>query len=265
VIRVPCGTLVFELESGERLADLTEPGQRFVVARGGRGGRGNLRFVSSVNRAPRESEPGEPGEQRQLRLELKLLAEVGLVGLPNAGKSTLISSISAARPRVADYPFTTLTPKLGMVQLSDERSFVMADIPGLIAGAAEGAGLGHRFLRHIERTRVLVYLLDDRHALAGEAGTPLDDLKLLQAELAAYDPALLERPALVALNKADLLDEARQQELTALLADSATELQLISAAARTNLPALLEAIWRHLRSAEDAAEKDPPAAEGSAH
>src|SRR3954471_5042373 len=199
-LAVPIGTLVYEkVDNGESpyrlLADLAVEGERVLVAKGGRGGLGNARFASSTNRAPRKVQPGEEGEEKFLRLELKLLADVGLVGFPNAGKSTLIARISAARPKIADYPFTTLTPNLGVVGLSDERSFVVADIPGLIEGAHAGAGLGDRFLRHLDRTRLLVHLLD---ASAGEPGrTPLSDYEAMNRELALYDPALAARPQLV--------------------------------------------------------------------
>ena len=238
LVRVPPGTVVRDSRSGELLADLVEAGQRFVAARGGRGGRGNRRFASPTNRAPREAEPGQTGEERELRLELKLLADVGLVGLPNAGKSTLIARISAARPRIADYPFTTLVPNLGLVRLGDERAMVVADIPGLIEGAHHGAGLGHRFLKHIERTRVLVFLVDDRHALLEEEGSPEEDLRTLRAELAAFDPELAHRPSLVALNKADLLEPERTETLRAALGA-----QVISAATGEGLSPLLEAVW----------------------
>ncbi|MDI3299127.1 MAG: GTPase ObgE [Bacillota bacterium] len=202
VVRVPVGTIVRDTATGELLADLVRPGQRVVVARGGRGGRGNVHFKSSTYQAPHFAEKGEPGEARELELELRLVAEVGLTGLPNAGKSTLLSRISAARPKIADYPFTTLEPQLGVVALhGGEESFVVADIPGLIEGAHRGAGLGHEFLRHVERTRILVYVVD----LAGTEGRdPLQDLEVLRRELASYDPGLLERPALVAANKWDL-------------------------------------------------------------
>ncbi|MGB9826138.1 MAG: GTPase ObgE, partial [Desulfofundulus sp.] len=201
VLRVPPGTLVRDAATGEVIADLVHPGQEVVVARGGRGGRGNARFVSAVNRAPRMAEKGEPGEERWLELELKLLADVGLVGFPNAGKSTLIARVSAARPKIADYPFTTLVPNLGVVRVGEGRSFVMADIPGLIEGAHAGAGLGHRFLRHTERTRLLVHVLD----MAGSEGRdPLKDFEIINRELALYDPALAARPMVVAANKMDL-------------------------------------------------------------
>jgi GTP-binding protein len=242
IVKVPCGTLVYDAESSAQLADLVQPGQRFVAAAGGKGGWGNLRFVSSTRQAPREAEPGQPGQERSLRLELKLLADVGLVGLPNSGKSTLISKVSAARPKIADYPFTTLVPKLGMVRLGEERSFVVADIPGLIEGAHQGAGLGHRFLRHIQRTRVLVFLLDDRHALAGEPGDPTTDLQVLTHELEAFDDALARKPTLIALNKADLLPHERVAELERSLAQG-PQVHVISAVTGHGLPALLEACW----------------------
>lgn len=247
IVPVPCGTAVYAAPSGELLADLCRPGMRFVAARGGRGGWGNIHFASSTNRAPRRANPGGEGEKRRLRLELKLVAEVGLVGLPNAGKSTLLAAVSAARPKIADYPFTTLTPGLGLVRLGEEHSCVMADIPGLIAGASSGAGLGHRFLRHIERTRMLLFLLDDRHALEGSEGGPVDDYRLLRRELAAHDPALSERPILVALNKADLLDSAREAAILAALAEAGvTDPCVISAATRKGLDRLLAQLGRTL-------------------
>ncbi len=241
-VRVPCGTLIYDNDSGDLLGDLVESGQTLVVAHGGRGGRGNMRFTTSTNRAPRVADPGEPGEERRLRVELKVLAEVGLVGLPNAGKSTLIARVSAARPKIADYPFTTLTPKLGMVRLSDERSFVMADIPGLIDGAHQGVGLGHRFLRHIHRTRVLVFLIDDRHALIDEPGSPAEDLAVLRREVSAHDPELAERPVLVALNKIDLLSPERIEAIRSTLPPE-LEVHPISAATGACTAELLEALW----------------------
>ncbi len=194
---VPPGTVVRDAETGELLADLTAPGQKALIAHGGRGGLGNVAFASPTNQAPRIAERGDPGEARWLMLELKLIADVGIVGCPNAGKSTLLAAVSAARPKIADYPFTTLTPNLGMVSL-DDRDFVMVDIPGLIEGAHEGAGLGHEFLRHIERTRVLVHLLD------GAAEDPLQDLDDINEELRLFNPQLARKPQLVVLNKMDL-------------------------------------------------------------
>jgi GTPase len=198
-ISVPPGTSARDEATGETLGEVVREGDRLVVARGGRGGRGNRAFLSNSNRAPREAEPGEPGEERWLRLDLRLIADVGLLGLPNAGKSTLLSRISAARPRVGDYPFTTLTPVLGVV-LADDLSFVAADIPGIIEGAHEGAGLGLRFLRHVERTRALLHVVD----ASGTSGRdPLDDLRLVREEVARWEPSLLERPQLVAATKRD--------------------------------------------------------------
>ena len=243
IIRIPCGTMIHLTEGSELLEDLVETGQRFVAARGGMGGRGNMRFVSSTNRAPTRADAGEEGQERDLTLKLKLLADVGLVGLPNAGKSSLISRISAARPKIADYPFTTLIPQLGVVGLSDERSFVVADIPGLIEGASQGAGLGHRFLRHVERTRVLVFLLDDRHHMLEEPGSALEDLRVLRTELTAHHPALAERPTVVALNKTDLLTSDRISAITDSLESEGARCYPLSAATGQGIPALLEAVW----------------------
>ncbi|SHH20513.1 GTP-binding protein [Thermosyntropha lipolytica DSM 11003] len=201
IVKVPVGTVIKDDATGEVIADLTQHGQEVIVARGGRGGRGNARFVSSVNRAPTFAENGEPGEERWIRLELKLLADVGLVGFPNAGKSTLISRVSAAKPKIADYPFTTLVPNLGVVRTKNGDTFVMADIPGLIENAAEGAGLGHDFLRHIERTRVLLFVLDTAQT---EGRDVLEDYKILRTELEKYNPELLKRPYLIVANKMDI-------------------------------------------------------------
>lgn len=203
IIELPLGVMVYDAETGELLTDLTIPGKPYVAARGGRGGRGNARFATSTNRAPRHFQPGEPGEELRIRLELKLLADAGLVGLPNAGKSTLISRLSAAKPKIADYPFTTLIPNLGVVPIDGYNSFVLADIPGLIEGASQGAGLGHRFLRHVQRCRVLVHLID-----AGDVDpdNPLADFKKVEAELAAFDEELANKKRIVAVSKMDLTD-----------------------------------------------------------
>jgi len=203
VLRMPVGTVISDAQSGEVIADLAEDGARALVAKGGKGGLGNLHFKSSTNRAPRQSTPGEKGEERTLHLELKVLADVGLLGLPNAGKSTLIRAISAARPKVAGYPFTTLAPQLGVVRTSEARSFVVADIPGLIEGAAEGAGLGHQFLRHLARTRLLLHVVDI--APPDPDADPVADARAIVHELDKYDPALAAKPRWLVLNKMDLI------------------------------------------------------------
>jgi GTP-binding protein len=216
VLRMPVGTVISDEDSGEVIADLSAHGQRALLARGGSGGLGNLHFKSSVNRAPRQFTRGEPGESRRLRLELKVLADVGLLGLPNAGKSTLIRAVSAARPKVADYPFTTLQPNLGVVRVDDNRSFVMADIPGLIEGAAEGAGLGHRFLRHLARTRLLLHVIDV--APPDPDADVVRDARALVRELRKYDETLYRKPRWLVLNKVDLLPEGeRATRIAALL------------------------------------------------
>jgi GTPase len=257
-LAVPIGTLVYEKTGDPEqpltlLADLAEAGQRVLAARGGRGGLGNARFASSTNRAPRKVQPGEPGEAKDLRLELKLLADVGLVGFPNAGKSTLISRISAARPKIADYPFTTLTPNLGVVGLSNDRSFVVADVPGLIEGAHRGQGLGHQFLRHLERTKVLVHVVD----VSGASGRrPVDDLETVRRELELFQPALAAKPQLVAANKIDALGTDTDEELKAL-ERHAVALKLpfyrMSGVTGAGVPELLEAMWRQLSDARQSA------------
>lgn len=258
-LEVPIGTVVYEKTDDQAeplrlLADLSREGERVLVARGGRGGRGNARFVSSTNRAPRRTEPGEPGEEKFLRLELKLIADVGLVGFPNAGKSTLISRVSAARPKIADYPFTTLTPNLGVVRLDDERSFVVADVPGLIEGAHRGQGLGHQFLRHIERTKVLAHVVD----VSGASGRdPAEDLDTVRRELALFQPSLAAKPQIVVANKLDAVDDPARVER---LAERAEVLGLncfqISAATGLGIPPLLEAMWQHVADARAAAAHD---------
>jgi GTP-binding protein len=213
LLRVPVGTVVKDLASGEVSHDFLKPGERFTVAQGGKGGRGNASFVTPTHQAPREHEPGRPGEERNLLLELKMIADAGLVGFPNAGKSTLISKISAARPLIADYPFTTLTPHLGVVDAGGERSFIAADIPGLIEGAHLGAGLGIQFLKHVERTKILVHILD----LSPFTGRdPAHDFDVVLAEIAAFSPGLARRPQILVANKADLLGEAEKPRLDAV-------------------------------------------------
>jgi len=214
---VPVGTVVYDEATGDRLCDLIEPGQRFLVARGGKGGKGNARYATSTHQAPTEHQPGFPGEEKRLRMELKLLADVGLVGFPNAGKSTLIARISAARPKIADYPFTTLEPNLGVVQLPDFRSFVVADIPGLIAGAHLGHGLGIQFLRHIERTRLLAHLVDVSEASGRD---PVEDFETVMTELASFSPDLVAKPMVVVATK---MDAAQDPERVAALRNLAAE------------------------------------------
>ena len=208
-LKVPVGTVVYDESTGEQLHDFTQPGERFLIARGGRGGRGNARFATSTHQAPTEHEPGRPGQERRLRFELKLLADVGLVGFPNAGKSTLISRISAARPKIADYPFTTLEPNLGVVQLPDYRSYVVADIPGLIEGAHEGHGLGIQFLRHIERTRLLAHLVDVSETSGRD---PVEDFDIVMKELASFSEKLAAKPMIVIATKMDAAQDPSRVE-----------------------------------------------------
>jgi GTP-binding protein len=248
LIEVPCGTMVYDAETEEVLGDLIAPGQTLCVAKGGKGGLGNKHFLSNRNRAPEHALPGLPGENRLIRLELKLLAEVGIIGLPNAGKSTLISALSAARPKIADYPFTTLVPNLGVVRKPTGDGTVFADIPGLIEGAHLGTGLGHDFLRHIERNRVLLHLID------ATTEDPIAAYQTIQAELQAYGRGLADRPQILALNKIDAVTpgmndlEAIANQLEEL---SQTTVFKISAVARTELDSLLQEIWQRLEETEE--------------
>ncbi|MFK0730064.1 MAG: GTPase ObgE [Gloeotrichia echinulata GP01] len=243
IVEVPCGTAIYDAVTSALLEDLITPGQKFRVAEGGKGGLGNQHFLSNRNRAPEYSLPGLPGEMKVLRLELKLLAEVGIIGLPNAGKSTLISSLSAARPKIADYPFTTLVPNLGVVRKPSGDGTVFADIPGLIEGASHGAGLGHDFLRHIERTRVLLHLID------ATSEDVIGDYNTIKQELQAYGRGLAERPQILALNKIDAVDqetvdlEALAMQLNHL---SFAPVFIISAVTRTGLDPMLQELWRIL-------------------
>jgi GTP-binding protein len=258
-LEVPPGTVVYEASpEGDLilLADLAKAGDRVLVARGGRGGRGNAAFATPTNRAPRKHEPGEEGEARILRLRLKLLADVGLVGYPNAGKSTLISRISAAKPKIADYPFTTLTPNLGVVSLSDQRSFVVADVPGLIEGAHEGHGLGMKFLAHLERTKVLVHVID---VSSFSGRDPVDDFEIIRKELQEFvgtgedvAEALASKPQIAAANKIDAMDDpARLEKLKKHLKKKKIAMYPISAVTGEGLPALMEAMWTAVKARTD--------------
>jgi GTP-binding protein len=265
-LRMPVGTVIVDADTQERLADLAEHGQRALLARGGKGGLGNLHFKSSTNRAPREFTKGEPGVQRRLHLELRVLADVGLLGMPNAGKSTFIRAVSNARPKVADYPFTTLHPNLGVVRVGPEQSFVIADIPGLIEGAAEGAGLGHQFLRHLSRTGLLLHLVD---CFPTDGRDPVLDARAIVAELRKYDEALYRKPRWIVLNKIDLVP---QDEREALLAGFRRRLRTrgrifaVSAATGEGCRELVAEVGRFLASERKAAMAgDAPEGRAASH
>lgn len=246
IVLVPPGTVIYDALTGDLLGDLTAPGQRLIVCKGGRGGRGNTHFKNSINQAPRTAEKGEPGEEKRLRLELKLIADIGIVGVPNAGKSTLLSVLTNAKPKIASYPFTTLEPNLGVANVDDETTVVLADIPGLIEGAAQGAGLGFEFLRHVQRTRVLIHLLD------GLSADPLADFSQINSEMALFDPALARKPQLVALNKVDQPEvQERWPKLQKELKKRGYMALAISAMSRTGVRDLL------LKAAEKLAEIPP--------
>jgi len=256
VIEVPTGTQIYDIETGYMLADLESHDDEAEICRGGRGGRGNIHFKSSNNRTPRFAELGQMGEDRHLRLELKLLADVGLLGFPNAGKSTLISVISGARPKIADYPFTTLIPNLGVVRVGFEGSFVVADIPGLVEGASDGVGLGHRFLKHVERSRFLVHLVsasEDDESIQD----PVERYRVLRGELEAFSPDLAARPEMVALTKSDAVDEERMAEHLASFQEVLGFTPgVISAVTRDGVQELVDACWRQLRAILDDGEED---------
>jgi GTP-binding protein len=258
-VPVPLGTVVYDAETGELLGEVLTDGERLLVAAGGRGGRGNARFATPTNQAPRRADPGGEGGDRRLRLELKLLADVGVVGLPNAGKSTLISVVSAARPKIADYPFTTLVPQLGVVAegpMSD--TFVIADLPGLIAGAAQGAGLGIQFLRHVERCRVLVHMVD----LSNPEGSAVEDLDIVERELGAFNADLMERPRLIVGSKLDSALPERREELRRAAEERGLPYLEISAATHEGVPFLVGEMARRLRSGSQAAGVAGAAGEG---
>lgn len=260
LVKVPMGTTVVDEETQEVLGDLSKPGQRLLVAEGGSRGLGNATFKSSTNRAPRKTTPGQLGDIRRLRLQLKLLADVGLLGLPNAGKSTLIGQVSAANPKVADYPFTTLAPSLGVVRIAADASFVMADIPGLIVGAAQGAGLGAQFLRHLSRTKVLLHLVD---VAPEDQSDPVDNALAIEQELAEYSEALIERPIWLALSKVDQLDEMALQELRQEMAETFPDRPIysVSALGDIGLDELKNDLMQFLNEQRLQAQEDPEAAE----
>jgi len=245
-LKVPVGTVIYQEGVEEPLVDLSTDGATFTLAKGGTGGRGNMHFATPWNQAPRTSEPGTPGEHRTVRLELKLLADVGLLGFPNVGKSTFIAHVSRARPKIADYPFTTLVPNLGVVRLSDERTFVIADIPGLIEGAADGAGLGHQFLRHVERCRVLLHIVEATFT-TGPDRSPLADYQAINKELGQYAPELARKPQIVVLNKVDATEPEAVAEHRKAFLDVGVELHTMSAATGEGIPDVLEALWAHAR------------------
>jgi GTP-binding protein len=254
VLRMPIGTIITDADAGEPLAELLVPGERVRIVKGGDGGFGNLHFKSSTNRAPRQKTSGWPGEQRKLRLELRVLADVGLLGLPNAGKSTLIAAVSNARPKIADYPFTTLHPNLGVVRVGPEQSFVIADIPGLIEGAAEGAGLGHQFLRHLQRTQLLLHVVD--LSPFDDVLDPADQVRVIAHELQKFDPSLLSKPRWLVLNKIDMVASGElESRIKTMLKKLKWQGQVfsISALARTGLDPLVRAVYEHVASL-----KNPP-------
>ena len=258
VMRMPVGTIITDVETGERIAELLEPDEKTLIVKGGDGGFGNLHFKSSTNRAPRQKTPGWPGEHRKLKLELRVLADVGLLGMPNAGKSTLITAISNARPKIADYPFTTLHPNLGVVRVAPEQSFVVADVPGLIEGAAEGAGLGHLFLRHLQRTRLLLHLVD--FAPFDESVDPVAQVKAIVAELEKYDPGLAAKPRWIVLNKLDMIPvDERAERVKAFLKRLRWKGPVfqISALTREGCEPLIRAIYDHVAALANPVPVEP--------
>jgi GTP-binding protein len=253
ILYVPPGTVIFDTDTGELIGDLTEPGQQLKILKGGRGGRGNQHFATSRNQAPRTAEKGEPAQERRIKLELKLIADIGLIGVPNAGKSTLLSVLTNAKPKIASYPFTTVEPNLGVANIDDNTTVVLADIPGLIEGAAQGAGLGHDFLRHIQRTRVLIHILD------GLAEDPVADYSQINSELALFDPNLAKKPQLVALNKIDQPEvQERLGEFQKQFKKLNVELMTISALARTNTRELLTKAYQKLAETPPLEEVELP-------
>ena len=268
VLKMPVGTIISDAETGEVLFELLQPGEQITIAKGGDGGFGNLRFKSAINRAPRQKTPGWPGERRTVKLELKVLADVGLLGMPNAGKSTLIAAISNARPKIADYPFTTLHPNLGVVRVGPEKSFVVADVPGLIEGASEGAGLGHQFLRHLQRTRLLLHLVD--MAPFDDSVDPVAQAKAIVAELKKFDKALYDKPRWLVLNKLDMVPtderEARVKDFVKRLRYKGPVFE-ISALTREGCEQLVRKIYEHIEATRQAAlppvEVDPRFAPGT--